>query len=103
MKTKLNAFLSPYSSLTPADLASGKDSIATELFYHSTNAMGDGYTKVGTAEIEVTLFEMADVLDQKRKALESQLQKEVADSEVRQNALREQIQQLLALPNGVEA
>lgn len=103
MKTKLNAFLSPYSSLTPADLASGKDDVAKGLFYHSNAGFADGYTLVGTAEVEVTLLSVADVIEQKRKAIEAQLQKDVADSEVRQNKLREQIQQLLALPNGVEA
>lgn len=103
MKTTLNAFLSPYSSLTPADLASVKDEVAKGLFYHSAAEFVDGYTLVGTAEVEVTLLSMNDVIDQKRKAIEAQLQRDIADSEVRQNKLREQIQQLLALPNGVEA
>jgi len=102
MKTTLNAFLSPYSDLTPADLASGKPEIVAGLFFHFHDTIGDGYTKVGTAEVEVTLFELAEVVEQKRKTLEGQLQKDMADSEVRQNALREQIQQLLALP-GVTA
>lgn len=103
MKTTLNAFLSPYSSLTPADLASGKDDIAKWLFYHHDATFCDGYTLVGTAEVTVTLLAVSEVIDQKRKAIEAQLQKDIADSEVRQNKLREQIQQLLALPNGVEA
>ena len=103
MKTTLNAFLSPYSSLTPADLLSGKDEIAEDLFYHAAKSISGGYTMIGTAEVEVTLFDMAQVIDQKRQTLEAQLKEDMADSEVRQNKLREQIQQLLALPNGVEA
>lgn len=103
MKTTLNAFLSPYSSLTPADLASGKDEVAKGLFYHSSTEFVDGYTLVGTAEVTVTLLAISEVIDQKRKAIEAQLQRDIADSEVRQGKLREQIQQLLALPNGVEA
>lgn len=102
MKTTLNAFLSPYSRLTPADLASGKDEIAEDLFYHVAKSIS-GHTMIGTAEVKVTLFDMAQVIDQKRQTLEAQLKEDMADSEVRQNKLREQIQQLLALPNGVEA
>jgi hypothetical protein len=102
MKTTLNAFLSPYSSLTPADLASGKDEIAKGLFYHSNAEFVDGYTLVGTAEVEVTLLSMNDVIEQKRQAIEAQLQRDIADSEVRHGKLREQIRQLLALP-GVTA
>ena len=102
MKTKLNAFLSPYSSLTPADLASVKDEVAKGLFYYQGDELGT-HTLVGTAEVEVTLLPVADVIDQKRKTIEAQLQRDIADSEVRQGKLREQIQQLLALPNGVEA
>ena len=102
MKTTLNAFLPPCSSLTPADLASGKDEIAKSFFYYQGDELGT-HTLVGTAEVEVTLLPVADVIDQKRKTIEAQLQRDIADSEVRQNKLREQIQQLLALPNGVEA
>lgn len=102
MKTTLNAFISPYSSLTPADLASGKDEIAKGLLYHANAEFVDGYTLVGTAEVEVTLLSMNDVIEQKRQAIEAQLQRDIADSEVRQGKLREQIQQLLALP-GVTA
>ena len=98
MKTTLNAFLSPYSDLTPAELLNGGEAVAKGLFYHATENVTEGYTKVGTAEVEVHLFEMAEVIDQKRKAIEAQLQKDIADSEVRQGKLREQIQQLLALP-----
>ena len=103
MKTTLNAFLSPYSSLTPADLASGRDEVATGLIYSIGETFAEGYTLVGKAEIEVTMLAINEVIDQKRKAIEAQLQRDIADSEVRQNKLREQIQQLLALPNGVEA
>lgn len=35
MKTKLNVFLAPYSNLTPADLASGKNEVTNGLFYHA--------------------------------------------------------------------
>lgn len=103
MKTKLNAFVSPYSDIGPAALISGDPEKLSGLTYYHGEKLGEGYTLVGTAEVEVTLFAYADLIESKRKALEAQLQKEIADSYVRQQKLQDQIQNLLALPSEVTA
>lgn len=102
MKTKLNAWLSPYSDLTPEQIVKGGEKAVSSLFYTDNEQIGDGYTKVGTADVDVTLFDMATLIDSKRQALEAELAQEIADSHVRQEKLKEKIQNLLALPNMAE-
>ena len=101
MKTQLNVFLSPYSIATPEDLASGDPERIGFLVYSPAESFADGYTKVGTAECEVTLLTNLDLIESKRQALEAQLNHEIAEAQRRQNILRDQIQNLLALPSGV--
>lgn len=102
MKTTLNVFVSPYSDIGPAEMASGDPTKLRGLIYHDGERISDGYTVVGTAEVAVTFFDTETLIEQKRQALEAQLEKEIADSYRRQQVLREQIQNLLALP-GVTA
>ena len=73
-------------------------------------AMGDGlnfagdhmlkyedWVHVGTAHITVELLDVKNIKNKQLAALQAQLQQERADSQVRQNAILEQISKLQAL------
>lgn len=55
-----------------------------------------GWVKVGTAEITVELLPMREMAGQQLATLEASLQKERADSQVRQNAILDKISKLQA-------
>ena len=58
---------------------------------------GSGWTKVGIAHITIELLDVKDIQHEQLAALQAQLQKERADSQVRQNAILEQISKLTAI------
>lgn len=62
-----------------------------------TDMTEQGWIKVGTAHITVELLDPKDIQNEQLAALQAQLQKERADSQMRQNAILEQISKLQAL------
>lgn len=66
--------------------------------------MSDRWVKVGTAQITVELLDAKQIQNKQLAVLQAQLQKERADSQVRQNAILDQISKLQALEwEGVQA
>lgn len=62
------------------------------------------YVKVGTAHVTIELLDAKEIQNEQLASLQAQLQKERADSQVRQNAILEQISKLQALEwEGVQA
>lgn len=62
-----------------------------------TDMTDHGWIKVGTAHITVELLDPKEMQGEQLAALQAQLQKERADSQVRQNAILDQISKLQAL------
>lgn len=62
-----------------------------------TDMTSHGWIKVGVAHITVDLLDPKDMQGEQLAALQAQLQKERADSQMRQNAILEQISKLQAL------
>lgn len=93
---KVIAQMNEYCMLTPEDFESGSgEKLANQLsFYHQPLP---GYAVVGEATITMTLHDKDQLIDAKVDSLKEALNKEVADSHVRQTKLREQIQSLLAI------
>lgn len=58
----------------------------------------DGWSAIGLIEVSsVTLLSKASMIDKKMESLQAQLQKERADTEVKQNAILLQISKLQAI------
>jgi len=87
------------------DLAKGNESVAAERVSFAAWDMSDvGWIKVGTARITVELLDPKEIQHGQLAALQARLQKERADSQVRQNAILDAISKLQALEwEGVEA
>lgn len=66
-------------------------------FTHADMRTCSDWVKVGTAHITVELLDAKEIQHEQLAALQAQLQKERADSQVRQNAILEQISKLQAL------
>lgn len=58
-----------------------------------------GYTQVGTAEVEITLFDEKTISIGAVETLRKQRNKELAESQMRLNKIDEAIQNLLAIAN----
>ena len=94
----VDVYLSPYASVGIADL-----SAATPLpeltFWPHDGIPSDGYTKVGSASVVVTLDSREETTRNAVSALRA-MQREVrADAEAKANRLESQIQSLLAITN----
>lgn len=82
-----------------AHMAEGNDEKAGhELSFseHDMSGVSD-WVKVGTARITVELLDFKEIQHSQLAALQAQLQKERADSQVRQNAILEAISKLTCL------
>lgn len=99
----VGAWLSP--TYTPADLLDAinnekrKDRLVGQVIAYSNNKMDEhcNWTRVGTAEITVTLVSRDEVVSEAVKALQKQLEEERAESMQRQNAILDRISKLSAL------
>lgn len=75
-------------------------------FGYSSYDMATGsypWVKVGTAEITITLFPREQVVAEQIRVLNDELQKERAESQMKQNAILDRIGKLQSLENTVEA
>ena len=77
--------------------------IATRMVFAKCDMTDSGWTKVGTAEITIELLDPKEIQNKQLAVLQAQLQKERADSQVRQNAILEAISKLTALEYEVTA
>jgi hypothetical protein len=82
-------------------LLSAKDSkeVVSRLGFSNWNMAKGTYpwVKVGTAEVTVTLLPRDEIVAVQTKVLQDELQKERADSQMRQNAILDRISKLQAL------
>lgn len=94
-----------YSLAELMDGLSKNDSLgAGDALSFSKLDMSSRWVKVGTAQITVELLDAKQIQNKQLAVLQAQLQKERADSQVRQNAILEQISKLQALEwEGVQA
>ena len=84
-------------------LKDGKEAAAGDVLSFSQHDMSKRWTKVGTAEITIELLDPKEIQNKQLAVLQAQLQKERADSQVRQNAILEAISKLTALEYEVTA
>ena len=92
-------FASEYSGIGPKELETWEDEqLADRLIYSNTEGI-DGWTQIGTATVSVELLESEQVIACAVESLKAELQKTLADAEVKANMIREKIQNLLCLEN----
>ena len=103
--TTLNVVASQYCGFTPTDYATADgQTLAQGLAYWPTHfTLDSGYSKVGTAEVTITLHDPDDLIANKVEALRAEKQQTLADAQAKATRLERQIQQLLAITNGVPA
>lgn len=80
-------------------LAAGKGTLAANLLHSTPHDMtgAAGWVKVGTAHITIELLDAKEIQNEQLASLQAQLQKERADSQMRQNAILDRISKLQAL------
>jgi hypothetical protein len=93
--TTANVYLSPYSALD-AQSAQRADNIEHMSVWDDAYCPDD-YTLIGKAELTITIASPDTITANKVGALRLELEKDRAQSQMRQNKMEEQIQQLLAI------
>lgn len=88
-----SVWMSDYSSLE--EIASGKS--IPSITDKDADWSDMNYTRVGTAKVVVSLYSEDEVLRNKLHSLNAALQKERAESQIRQNYIIDQISKLQAL------
>lgn len=103
--TTLNVVASQYCSFTPNDYATADgQTLAQGLAYWPTDfTLNNGFSKVGTAEVTITLHDPDDLIANKVEALRAEKQQTLADAQARATRLESLIQQLLAITHEVQA
>jgi len=101
MKTSatLMAYLSPYSHITPEQLAT-PGAISSMVFINEGNSdyfTKQGYTYVGTALIEVDVLEHKEIISNKVEALREEIKSTRASAQAKVTKLEGQIQNLMAI------
>jgi hypothetical protein len=94
------AFLSPYHSLSPADLEDPENVNKLTFTEKSDYWIKEGYTQVGTAEITVELFDQNELVSNKIDALRNQAASIRAEATAKCTRIEGQIQELLCIENG---
>ena len=92
-------FASEYSGIGPKELVEWTDEQLADRMIYSRSGNMDGWTQIGTATVAVELFESEQVIACAVESLKAELQKTLADAEVKANMIREKIQNLLCLEN----
>lgn len=101
-KTTAGVWLSPYSVMDADDLQKATDISGVHL-WEEGYVPGNDYTLVGHAEVTITIAKRETIIAGKADALRAELEKDRADSQVRQNALIRKISELEALTYEVAA
>lgn len=94
----LGAWLQP--NYNPSDLEGDATRAASILSYTYHDFTSDGWARVGTAEITVTLAD--DLVQNKIEALREMLKQQRAESFMKEQRIEHQIQNLLALEFNAE-
>ena len=94
----LNAYISPYSRVTPDQLAT-PEGVGQMIFSDAIGEYlaGQGYTQVGTAVIEVEVFEHKEIVANKVGALREEIKATRAKAAAKVTEIEGQIQSLLAI------
>lgn len=95
----VTAWLSKHSMVTPKELAAAKPEIVGNLVYFNGDRdwSGEGYTRVGAAEITVELIEGDELIANKVAALRAEKTAIRAEATAKETEIEGQIQNLLAI------
>ena len=103
-KATLNVWLSSGALTKPSELQKLDDERLVDLLYFQNVDMSSyGWTRVGTAEVIITLDDCKTCTANQVAILQSQLKEMRAEHQQAQNRLTKQIQELLAIDNEAEA
>jgi hypothetical protein len=102
-KVTLNVWLSSCTYTKPSELQKLDDKELVDLLYFQNADMSSyGWTRVGTAEISITLDDCKAVTANQVAILQGQLKEMRAEHQQAQNRLTKRIQELLAIDNEVQ-
>lgn len=102
-KGTLNVWLSSVTYTKPSELQKLDDKELVDLLYFQNADMSSyGWTRVGTAEVSITMDDCNTVTANQVAILQSQLKEMRAEHQQAQNRLTKQIQELLAIDNEVQ-
>ena len=103
-KGTLNVWLPSGTYTKPSDLHKLNDEELVDLLhFQSVDMSSYGWTRVGTAEVIITLDDFKTATANQVAILQSQLKEMRAEHQQAQNRLTKQIQELLAIDNEAEA
>ena len=103
-KGTVDVWLPSTAYTKPSDLHKLDDErLVASVFFHNTDMSRDGWTRVGTAEVIVTLDDCKTVTANQVAILQSQLKEMRAEHQQAQNRLTKRINELLAIENEVAA
>ncbi len=102
-KGTVTVWLSSGTHTKPSDLhkLDGKE-LVDLLYFQNADMSSYGWTRVGTAEVIITLDDCKTVTANQVFILQSQLKEMRAEHQQAQNRLTKQIQELLAIDNEVQ-
>ena len=102
-KGTLNVWLSSSSYTKPSDLHKLDDErLVASVQFQNIDMSHNGWTRVGTAEVIITLDDCKTCTANQVAVLQSQLKEMRAEHQQAQNRLTKQIQELLAIDNEVQ-
>ena len=102
-KGTVNVWLSSGSYTKPSELHKLDDKELVDLLHFQNADMSSyGWTRVGTAEVIITLDDCKTVTANQVAMLQSQLKEMRAEHQQAQNRLTKRIQELLAIDNEVQ-
>ena len=96
-KTTAKVWISKYSDHDAISLQSVSDILDMTITHARANLTGAGYTHVGHAIISVTIASTDQIIGCKVASLRAELEKDRAESQMRQNGLIDQINKMEAL------
>ena len=103
-KGTVTVWLSSGAYTTPSELQKLDGTELVDLLhFQNADMSGYGWTRVGTAEVIITLDDCKTVTANQVAMLQSQLKEMRAEHQQAQNRLTKQIQELLAIDNEAEA
>ena len=102
-KGTLDVWLSSGAYTKPSDLHKLDDErLVASVQFQNIDMSRDGWTRVGTAEVIITLDDCKTCTANQVAVLQSQLKEMRAEHQQAQNRLTKQIQELLAIVNEVQ-
>ena len=103
-KGTVNVWLPSGAYTKPSDLHKLDDErLVASVFFQNIDMSPSGWTRVGTAEVIITLDDCKTVTANQVAILQSQLKEMRAEHQQAQNRLTKQIHELLAIDNEAEA